>query len=86
MPPYTELYPVGTPVQVTERSQLERFRDTWRYHHPLQSEQLSFAGQQATIADVAFYQGGDVLYTLAGVPGLWHECCLHAPENSTRNI
>ena len=27
-------------------------------------------------AGVAFYHGGDPLYKLAGIPGLWHEQCL----------
>ena len=86
MPPYAELFPVGTRVQVVPRSRLQDFHNTWRYHHPLQTEQLSFAGHQATVSEVAFYHGGDVLYTLSGIPGLWHECCIHAPDDSTRNI
>jgi hypothetical protein len=26
---------------------------------------------------VAFYHGGDVLYTLDDIPGTWHEACMH---------
>jgi hypothetical protein len=25
---------------------------------------------------VGFYHGGDVLYVLEGIPGVWHESCL----------
>lgn len=28
------------------------------------------------MASVTFYHGGDELYELKGVPGLWHEACL----------
>jgi len=86
MPPYSESFPFGTRVQIAERAQLEKFRDTWRYHHPIQSEQLAFACQQASVSHVAFYHGGDVLYTLTDIPGFWHEGCVHAPDNATRNI
>ena len=86
MPAYKESFPIGTEIQIAELAQLEKFRDTWRYHHPIQPEQLGFAGQQATVSHVAFYHGGDVLYTLTEIPGLWHECCVHAPDNATRNI
>ena len=48
----------------------------WRWHHPLESERLQFAGNEATVDSVAFYHGGDVLYTLHGIPGIWHEACL----------
>jgi hypothetical protein len=30
----------------------------------------------ARIATVAFYHGGEVLYTLENIPGIWHEVCL----------
>jgi hypothetical protein len=58
------------------RAELEEFRKRWQWHHPLQDEQLEFAGQSAVVASVAFYHGGDELYRLNGVPGIWHEECL----------
>ena len=79
-PPYNEQFPVGTRVQIAPRDVLEEFRRTWSYHHPLTVEQLACAGQQATVRDVGFYHGGDVLYTLDGVAGIWHEQCLVIPE------
>jgi hypothetical protein len=84
MKPYQEKFPVGTAVRVGELEELEHFRAQWRFHHPLESEQLTFAGRSATIATVGFYHGGDVLYTLEGVSGFWHEQCVHALDHSTR--
>jgi hypothetical protein len=86
MPAYKESFPVGTRVQIAPRSELDRFRETWHFHHPLQPDQLAYAAHETTISDVAFYHGGDVLYTLTDIPGLWHECCVHAPDNATRTI
>jgi hypothetical protein len=86
MPAYKESFPVGTRVQIAPCAELEQFRETWRFHHPLQLEQLTYAAREATVSHVAFYHGGDALYTLTDIPGLWHECCVHAPDNATRNI
>jgi hypothetical protein len=79
MPPYNEQFAVGARVQIASREQLAEFKQSWRYHHPLSVEQLSFAGLQATVREVSFYHGGDVLYALENVPGIWHEQCLVAP-------
>jgi hypothetical protein len=76
MPPYTERFPVGTRVRVTTRQTLEEFRADWRFHNPLTSAQLECAGQEATVKEVGFYHGGDPLYVLIGLPGVWHEPCL----------
>jgi hypothetical protein len=73
---YKEDFPVGTTVRVVERTQLENFRQTWKLHNPLQPEQLAFAGITARVAKVFFYHGGDELYSLQDVPGIWHETCL----------
>ncbi len=53
-----------------------RFRLNWKWHHPLEDVQIAFAGQLTAVATVGYYHGGDVLYTLDGVPGIWHEACL----------
>ena len=80
MSPYDEQFPVGTRVQIVSRERLEEFKRAWRYHHPLADEQLAFAGRQTTVREVAFYHGGDVLYSLDGIHGIWHEQCLVSPE------
>ena len=76
MPDYQEEYPKGTEVRVADLPTLERFRSEWKYHHPLSIEQLEYATREAKVSTVGYYHGGDVLYTLEGVPGIWHEACL----------
>jgi len=78
MPLYDALYPVGTPVRIADRDALEQFRASWHYHNPLRDEQLAYADQPATVKQVGFYHGGDVLYELDGIPGTWHEQVLRA--------
>ena len=73
---YEAEFPVGSLVRIVERAKLELFAKTWKYHHPLDESQLQHAGETAEVAEVNFYHGGDELYTLNGVPGVWHESCL----------
>jgi hypothetical protein len=63
---------------VVDRHQLEAFARAWKYHDPLRPEQFDFAGRAAIVETVGYYHGGDVLYTLAGVSGVWHEPCVEA--------
>jgi hypothetical protein len=65
-------------VRIAERHALEHFRQTWNLHNPLLPEQLAFGGSRATVGSIGFYHGGDVLYVLDGIPGVWHEQCLTA--------
>ena len=74
--PYKEDFPRGTTVRIRDRDTLEAFRKDWPAHHPLDPAQLDFAGQQARIKTVSFYHGGDELYELDGILGIWHEQCL----------
>ena len=76
MPPYKELFSVGSRVRVKERPFLERFQREWRYHNPISEEQIKSAGVTDPVKSVRFYHGGDVLYTLVQTPGTWHEECL----------
>ena len=73
---YKEDFPKGAKVRIKSRGFLDSFRDTWRYHTPLQPEQVEFADRVSEVESVGFYHGGDVLYTLRSVPGVWHEQCL----------
>ena len=63
-------------MRIVEAPALERFRQTWKLHNPLIPEQSAFAGALATVGSVGFYHGGDALYVLDQVPGVWHEQCL----------
>jgi hypothetical protein len=74
--PYEADFPKGTAVRVADLAFLQEFEQTWRLHHPLQAEQLAYAGHDALVAEVSFYHGGDELYRLTGIPGIWHEQCL----------
>jgi hypothetical protein len=76
MAAYEERFPAGSRVRVRELAELTRFQRDWKWHHPLDGDRLQYAGQTATVATVGFYHGGDVLYTLDGIPGTWHEACL----------
>jgi hypothetical protein len=73
---YSASFEVGTPVRIRSLDELNAFRKSWKFHHPLADEQLAFAHRSATVETVGFYHGGDVLYTLKDVPGIWHERCL----------
>jgi len=73
---YKATFPVGSKVHVANKPALEAFARDWHFHHKLQSEQLEYAGITATVKEVSFYHGGDQLYVLENVPGIWNESCL----------
>jgi hypothetical protein len=73
MASYEERYPVGTMVRIASLDRLRAFKQQWKYHHPLDPEQLKYAGTADKICGVGFYHGGDVLYELENAPGTWHE-------------
>jgi hypothetical protein len=73
---YSEMFPAGSRVQICGRAELEYFEREWKLHNPLQVEQLGFADRISIVESVGFYHGGDALYQLRDVPGIWHEVCL----------
>jgi hypothetical protein len=73
---YNPEYPEGSKVRIRSREILEEFLKNWAYHNKLQPKQLDYGGRIAEIESVAFYHGGDELYKLKDVPGIWHESCL----------
>jgi hypothetical protein len=75
---YSEKYPVGSLVKIARRDILEDFMRSWKLHNKLQADQLDYAGETGKIKSVGFYHGGDVLYEIEGVPGIWHERLLEA--------
>ena len=82
--PYREEFPVGTLVKIADRAVLEDFLRTWKLHNRLQPLQLDYAGRTGTIASVGSYHGGDELYQIEDVPGVWHECCLESGTQLSR--
>jgi len=83
MTPYEPRFEVGARVEIADRAALEMFMRTWEYHNPLKPEQLAYAKQNATIEKVGIYHGGDVLYQLLDIPGIWHEGCLRGTGEQT---
>jgi hypothetical protein len=79
MKQYEPAFEVGDRVRIADRATLDKFRRTWKFHNPLQPEQLEYAGREATIAGGGIYHGGDIIYELDGAPGIWHEDCLVRP-------
>jgi hypothetical protein len=71
-------FEAGAQVRIADRYFLENFMEAGQYHNELEPEQLDFAGQVATVKEVSFFHGGDEIYTLEGIPGVWHEECLSA--------
>jgi hypothetical protein len=76
MAAYKEDFSVGSKVRISDALRLQEFERTWKYHHKLNPEQLAYAGTTAEVEKVSFYHGGDVLYELRSIPGIWHEQCL----------
>jgi hypothetical protein len=74
--PYNAEYSAGENVKIASRATLEQFLKTWRYHNKLKPEQLAYADAISEVESVGFYHGGDELYWLKGVSGIWHEACL----------
>ncbi len=71
-------FAVGSEVRVADRAFLEEFLEAGQYHHDLEEEQLEYAGRTAKVKAVEFFHGGDEIYMLEGIPGVWHEECLAA--------
>lgn len=80
--PMQQEYLSGSLVKIAKREVLEDFMRTWKYHHKLRPEQLEFADKIGKVEFYGFYHGGDELYKVEGVPGIWHEQCLEAFESS----
>jgi len=74
--PYSPDHPEGSHVRILSRAELEVFRENWKLHNPLTADQLNYAGRSAVVKAVGYYHGGDELYELVDVPGVWHEACL----------
>jgi hypothetical protein len=71
-------FEVGSEVRIADRVFLESFLEAGQYHNELEPEQLDYADRVARVRAVTFFHGGDEIYTLEGIPGVWHEECLRA--------
>lgn len=81
--PYNPEFPKGSFVKIADRAFLESFLESWKLHHPLEPAQLDWADRIAEVKSVGIYHGGDELYELKSVPGIWHEQCLKAEERKS---
>jgi hypothetical protein len=79
---YKAEYAEGSRVRVADRPTLENFLQTWKLHNKLTPEQLNYAGSLAEVESVGFHHGGDELYQLRGIPGIWHEQCISSARSS----
>jgi len=71
-------FEIGQQVRIADRRFLESFLEAGQYHNELEPEQLEYSGHMAKVANVTFFHGGDEIYALEGIPGVWHEECLTA--------
>ena len=78
--PYNPEFPKGSKVIIANRVSLEEFFNAWKLHHRLEPDQLKYASQAGEIEAVRFYHGGDELYQLKGIPGIWQEQCLEGVQ------
>jgi hypothetical protein len=69
-------FEVGAEVRIADSAFLESFLEAGQYHNELEPEQLEYAGRVAKVREVNFFTGGDEIYTLEDIPGVWHEECL----------
>jgi hypothetical protein len=69
-------FEVGSQVRIADRAFLEAFLEAGQYHNELEPEQLEYADHVAAVQSVNFFHGGDEIYKLEGIPGVWHEECL----------
>jgi hypothetical protein len=88
VPAYNAAFPVGSTVRVLAADRLLRFKETWKFHDLLRDGQIAFAGRVTVVASIGYYHGGDPLYGLKDLPGVWHEVCLEgawsSPETANR--
>lgn len=73
-------------MRVIPKVALETFAQNWKFHHKLQPEQMEYAGVTATVKEVSFYHGGDQLYALENVPGIWNEPCLESARETEAKL
>jgi hypothetical protein len=77
---YDPRFQPGEFVRIADRATLEAFFHSYKLHHPLQEAQLSHAGSIAKVIRTSMYHGGDQLYDLTDMPGIWHEHLLEPAD------
>lgn len=84
--PYNAEFPVGSTVRIADRDLLEEFSRTWQYHHKLEPQPIQYHGRIAKVKTARAYHGGDEIYELEDIPGIWHEECLTAVSQTNDQV
>ncbi len=64
-------------VRTKPRGYLEHHRETKSVlHHPPDEQQLEYGGREALVKTVLEYHGGELVYELEEIPGLWRFDCI----------
>jgi hypothetical protein len=80
--PYSPRFAKGVKVRIASDDALNELLKTWRFHHRLQNDQLTYHDAEAFVEEVYSYHGGDILYVLRDIPGIWHEVCLNESQTT----
>jgi hypothetical protein len=51
---YKENFPTGSMIRSVNSEQLAEFARTWKFHHPLQPEQMKFADERLKLQGLRF--------------------------------
>ncbi len=91
MPAYHPIFEYADAVEIVPIETLKKFKEEWKFHHPLQDSQLNYPDVRLYVDSIGIYHGGDPLYSLYSwgddgkkqlLPGYWHEQLLvEAPTN-----
>jgi hypothetical protein len=74
MPAYHSVFLRGENVKIKPPEFLRQYlAPDWRWHNPLDSDNLKFAGGVFAVVDIGYFHGGEVMYELQGIRGFWHE-------------
>jgi len=73
MPDYHPIFKKGDKIKINDKDYLLNFQRTWKYHHNITDDQIKYAERLAAVKDVYIYHGGEVMYALKSIPGIWLE-------------
>jgi hypothetical protein len=71
-------FPIGTTVQIKERTELEVFMCNLNSSNPLTPHHLCDAGERGVVDSVNYDHDGHPIYTLERIGGTWPEECIVA--------
>ena len=69
-------FEVGSEVRIADRAFSRVFSKPGSTTTSSSPSSSNTPAASAKVKDVTFFHGGDEIYTLEGIPGVWHEECL----------